>query len=127
MTARLAVLGLVALGVALAAWAHRYRSGRDGARGIHGLPPVPAHLLGAGTTWVIFTTPLCASCGAVEAELRRAFPQDALVKVDATAAPELAERYHVRRAPTVLRVDGRGTVTERLVGADAVRRSTLAA
>lgn len=127
MTARLVVLGLVVLAVALAAWVHRRRSWRDGARGSHGLPPVPGHLLGAGTTWVIFTTPLCASCEAVEEHLRRAFPQDRVVKVDATVDTELAERYHVRRAPTVLRVDGRGTVTERLVGPDAVRRSTVVA
>jgi len=121
VTGRLAVLVVLAAVVAVAAWAYRRRSVRDGIRGPGGLPPVPAELLGPGTTWVIFTTPLCGSCAAVEAELRRSRPDDTVVKVDATVHAALAGAYDVRRAPTVLRAGADGRVTERLVGPDAVR------
>ena len=70
---------------------------------------------------MIFTTPMCVSCGAIEAELHTAYPDDVVVKVDATEEPQLAERYRVRRAPTVLHADRSGRVLLRLVGADAVR------
>ena len=70
---------------------------------------------------MIFTTPMCVSCSAVEAELHTAYPDDVVVKVDATEEPQLAERYRVRRAPTVLHADRSGRVLLRLVGADAVR------
>jgi hypothetical protein len=120
LLAVLAAIGGVALVYARA-------TRRDAERGGDGLPPLPGALLAGPTTWVIFTTPYCASCAAVEAELHRAFPDDAVVTVDATIDVELADRYHVRRAPTVLRADARGAVTERLVGADAVRGLTVAA
>jgi len=86
-------------------------------------PDVPASLLdGALRTWVVFTTPFCASCGPVEARLRAADPKARVVKVDATREPALAEAFSVRSAPTALLADGRGRVMARLVGAEAVDR-----
>lgn len=126
MTRLLTVAGFVAV-VAVMAVAYARARARDAERGGAGLPPLPEHLRGARTTWVIFTTPYCATCGAVEVTLHRAFPDDAVVKVDATVDVALADRYAVRRAPTVLRADGGGTITDRLVGADAVRRLAVPA
>jgi thiol-disulfide isomerase/thioredoxin len=107
----------------------RYARGRrvDAAARVDDLPSLPPAIVQheAGT-WVIFTTPLCVSCRAVEAELHTAYPSDAVVKVDATQEPQLAERYRVRRAPTVLHADRSGRVLLRLVGADAVRAHVAA-
>src|SRR5205085_11399757 len=84
-------------------------------------PRVPAALLdGAARTWVVFTTPFCASCGPVEQRLRQSDPDARVVKVDATRQPALADAFHVRSAPTVLLADHEGTVQARLVGASAV-------
>ena len=84
-------------------------------------PLVPASLLaGAGRTWVVFTSPYCATCGPVEARLRASDPEARVVKVDATREPHLADSFSVRSAPTVLLADGAGNVTVRLVGAEAV-------
>ncbi len=121
MTRLLVIAGVVVV-VAIVAVAYARARSRDERRGGHGFPRLPADLLRAPTTWVVFTTPYCASCDSVEATLHRTFPGDAVVKVDATVEVELADRYAVRRAPTVLRADARGTVTDRLVGADAVQR-----
>jgi len=85
-------------------------------------PPLPRRLLdGAERTWVLFTTPWCASCDAVAAELEATDPAGRVVKIDATVEPDLAELYRVRRAPTVLLADDRGEVLARLVGLEAVR------
>ena len=99
-----------------------YRQRRQArARPRRPLPPVPARLLaGAERTWVVFTTPYCASCGPVEERLRTTEPDSRVVKIDATRQPSLAEAFHVRSAPTVLLADGKGTVQARLVGASAV-------
>ena len=84
-------------------------------------PTVPATLLaGAERTWVIFTTPFCATCGPVAARLEASDPGARVVKVDATREPHLADAFSVRSAPTVLLADGEGRVQARLVGAEAV-------
>ena len=84
-------------------------------------PTVPATLLaGAERTWVIFTTPFCASCGPVAERLEASDPGARVVKVDATREPHLADAFSVRSAPTVLLADGEGQVQARLVGAEAV-------
>ena len=84
-------------------------------------PLIPASLLaGATRTWVVFTSPYCATCGPVEQRLRAADPAARVVKVDATREPHLADAFSVRSAPTVLLADGQGNVTARLVGAEAV-------
>lgn len=121
MTRAIVVVGVL-VAVAGMAVAYARARARDAERGGAGLPPLPEHLRRASTTWVIFTTPHCATCGTVEATLSRTFPDHAVVKVDATVDVELADRYAVRRAPTVLRADGLGAITDRLVGADAVQR-----
>jgi hypothetical protein len=72
-------------------------------------------------TWVIFTTPLCVSCNAVQHDLERSFPHHRVRKVDATEHPELADLYGVRRAPTTVLADTSGQIIERLVGPEAVR------
>ncbi len=84
-------------------------------------PLVPASLLaGASRTWVVFTSPYCATCGPVEAHLRASDPGARLVRVDATREPHLADAFSIRSAPTVLLADAGGKVTARLVGAEAV-------
>ena len=85
-------------------------------------PRVPAQLLGdSERTWVVFTTPFCASCGPVKEQLARQDPAAEIVTVDATREPHLADVFAVRSAPTVLLADRDGTVQARLVGAPAVR------
>jgi glutaredoxin len=87
-------------------------------------PPVPSRLLAAGAarTWVLFTTPWCASCGAVEERLHNTDPAATVVKIDATRDAELTRAFSVRSAPTVLLAAGDGHVEARLVGAEAVER-----
>jgi hypothetical protein len=118
---RLVVLALV-VGVVIVL-ARRYAVARrtDVSAPAAEFPPLPAELVDAERpTWVVFTTPLCASCGAVEDELRRSHPDETVIMVDATVEPQLAERYRVRRAPTVVHADERGRVVARLVGAESV-------
>ena len=87
-------------------------------------PLVPAALRdGAPRTWVVFTTPYCATCGPVEERLRAADPEARVVKVDATREPHLADAFRVRTVPTVVLADAAGRVQQRLVGADAVREA----
>ena len=84
-------------------------------------PLVPDSLrAGADRTWVVFTSPYCASCGPVEARLRASDPGARVVKVDATREPHLADSFSIRSAPTALLADGGGNVTARLVGPEAV-------
>jgi hypothetical protein len=87
-------------------------------------PLVPAALLeGAERTWVMFTTPYCATCGPVEEHLRAADPEARVVRVDATREPHLADAFRVRTAPTIVLADAAGRVRQRLVGAEAVRQA----
>jgi hypothetical protein len=99
-----------------------YRAWRDGLRKEQPAHPlVPASLLeGAARTWLVFTSPYCATCGPVEARLRALDPGARVVKVDATREPHLASAFSIRSAPTVLLADGGGNVQARLVGAEAV-------
>lgn len=119
---RALVVVAVLLAVALAT--HLYRRWREQvatARPHH--PQVPESLrAGAARTWVVFTTPYCATCGPVTERLRASDPSARVVTVDATREPRLAGAYSVRSSPTVLLADHRGRVTTRLVGAAAVER-----
>lgn len=139
LTTRLAVVVVLLVAGALVTVWYRRRSARDEAVGTvdevgaslwpdvdpelrSALGPVahePAHQ--PAPTWVIFTTPLCVSCNAVQADLERSFPHHAVHKLDATERPDLADRYGVRRAPTTILADTNGRVVERLVGPEAVR------
>ena len=120
------VVALLALFV-LASVAYRRRQERlQEGPDVH--PPVPAALRdGAARTWVVFTTPWCASCGPVEARLREADPGARVVRVDATRDPVLAGAFSVRSAPTAVLADSEGRVQARLVGAQAVDRYLVAA
>jgi hypothetical protein len=110
-----ALLGLFAVAPTL----YRRRQRRLAAPTIH--PSVPATLTaGAERTWVLFTTPWCASCGPVEEQLRALDPTARFVKVDATQDRALAADFSVRSAPTALLADRNGEVQARLVGPEAV-------
>lgn len=102
-------------------WWYQRRRAADVRRGAHDLDPLPVEFRHGVATWLIFTTPVCASCSAVNAALLDAFPHHRVEKVDATQRPELADRYGVRRAPTTLLADANGIIIERLVGPEAVR------
>jgi hypothetical protein len=106
--------------VALAARLYRQWRGRlQAARPHH--PTMPISLWeGAERTWVVFTSPYCATCGPVSERLRASDPGARVVKVDATREPHLADAFSIRTAPTVLLADGEGRVQARLVGAEAV-------
>ena len=117
---RLLVVASLVAAVLLARWAHRaWRRRLASDQGP--LPSLPSWLVG-GTdrTWVVFTTPYCASCGPVTERLRRADPDAAVVTLDAGSHPDLARAFHVRAAPTVLLADATGRVLSRLMGAPAV-------
>ena len=123
----LALLLVVACGI-ITAW-YRRRVGADAARGATGTdgtarwPELPLELRGdaSAPAWVIFSTPLCASCAGVQSDLEERFPLHHVVRVDATQRPDLAARYDVRRAPTTLVADASGRILDRLVGAERVR------
>jgi hypothetical protein len=111
---------VVALLFAVALAARLYRSWRDRVQAHQpDHPRIPETLLaGAARTWVLFTSPYCATCGPVEERLRATGSR--VVKIDATREPHLAGAFSIRSAPTVLLADGAGNVTARLVGAEAV-------
>lgn len=117
---RLAVVA--ALVVAFVAARVAYRRWRAGLHAeARAVPALPGHLVaGAARTWVVFTTPWCASCDTVRSHLTAADPHARVVTVDATVEPALANAFHVKAAPTVFLADGGGVVQQRLVGATAV-------
>ena len=118
--ARAVIVVAILFAIVLAARVYRsWRAGVRDDRPVH--PLVPASLLaGAARTWVVFTSPYCATCGPVEARLRTLDPEARVVKVDATREPHLAAAFSICSAPTALLADGHGNVTARLVGAEAV-------
>lgn len=107
----------ICVGCEVYLWLSRARhrgSGRDVGR-------LPSHLVdGAERTWVVFTTPYCATCGPVTDRLRADDPAARVVTVDATREPALADAFRIRSAPTVLLAGADGEVLARLVGATAV-------
>lgn len=113
---------MVVLLLAVVVAARRYEQWRLGVRSAQPVHPlIPAALwAGAERTWVVFTSPFCATCGPVSERLQASDPGARVVKVDATAEPGLADAFSIRSAPTVLLADGQGRVQARLVGADAV-------
>ncbi|MCZ7527982.1 MAG: thioredoxin family protein [Acidimicrobiia bacterium] len=116
MTLRLAVvLGLVLL-TGIGTVAHRRREARLAAPRDTEVPLHRSLVAGARRTWVVFTTPYCASCGPVLERIAALDPTAALVTVDVSQSPELALRHDVRRAPTVLLADAQGRVLARFVG-----------
>ncbi len=126
MIVRLLVLALLAAFVVAVALRYTRARRADATVGVDGMPPLPPTVAGDAPTWVIFSTPLCVSCDSVAAELVAAYPGTDVIKIDATEEPQLAERYRVRRAPTVIHADRSGRVVLRLVGADAVHAHVMA-
>lgn len=126
MAVRLLVVAAVIVAFVVARYLYaQWRRGLQSESRPH--PTVPTELLdGATRTWVVFTTPLCASCGPARDHLAASDPDARIVTVDATRRPELAEAFHVRSVPTVLLADDAGAVRERLVGGAAVRDYTAA-
>ena len=126
MIVRLVVV-LVVVGLALAA-----RAALDRRRRWSGEETLPGARFpswvteGAERTWVVFTTPYCASCGPIVEHLGAADPVARVVTVDASHELGLARDFAVRRAPTVFEADGRGTPLRRFSGADAVREAVPA-
>lgn len=127
MVTRLMILAVLASIVATTVLVYRRRLVADEALGSadsHGAawPTLPEDLTtGSDRTWLIFTTPMCASCPQVQADLERSFPNHNVVKIDATENLDLADSYGVRRAPTTLLADASGAVLNRLVGPEAIR------
>jgi hypothetical protein len=118
--ARAIVVLVLLFAVALAARLYKqWRMGLQTDQPDH--PTVPETLrAGAERTWVVFTSPFCATCGPVADRLQASDPGARVVKVDATREPHLADAFSVRSAPTVLLADRDGRVQARLVGAEAV-------
>jgi hypothetical protein len=118
--ARLVVVGALLLLVAAGTLAYRARQRRlqrqpSGER-------LPAELVGDGDrTWVLFSTPWCATCGPAEQRLRAADPAATVTRIDATQRPDLADALRIRTAPTVLLAGPDGAVHRRLAGVDAVQ------
>lgn len=87
------------------------------------VPPIPARITGgARRSWVVFTTPYCATCGPVSEALSAHDPRANVVRIDATVESELASALRVKAAPTVFLANKRGEVQHRLVGPEAVTR-----
>jgi hypothetical protein len=91
------------------------------------LAPLPTALQAQGARWVVFSTEYCAVCPSVVAEIEQNRPGERVVVLDVGENLDLAARYKVRRAPTVLRADGDGAVLARLSGVEALRRELVAA
>jgi thiol-disulfide isomerase/thioredoxin len=93
------------------------------------VPRLPSSVLAAGAerSWVVFTTPYCATCEPVMRMLGAADPDTPVIKIDVTDRPDLASGFRIARAPTVLLADASGEVTERLVGPEAVTEYLQAA
>jgi Thioredoxin len=113
------VVALLVAGALYGQYRARGASDRDQDRAP--LPRLPDQLVaGVASTWVVFTTRYCATCEPVCQRLRTAYPDAAVVKVDAAERPDLARAFRIQRAPTALLADPHGAVTARLVGPEAV-------
>jgi len=76
--------------------------------------------LGATATLVQFSSTVCAPCRTTHALLSDLSGRDAAVQhvdINAEERLDLAERFGILRTPTVLVLDGAGTVRQRITGA----------
>jgi hypothetical protein len=100
-----------------------HEGGRTRATSRHdGLAPLPDQWGDDRPDWLVFSTEYCAVCPSVVAEIERVRPGERVAVLDVAEHLDLAARYRVRRAPTVLRTDAAGAVVARLAGVEAVRR-----
>jgi len=120
MTDRLAVVGALVLLVLLANAAYkRWRASLAAHVDTVSVSPEligGAQIDGAAHAWIVFTTPYCASCGPVMDRIGTVDPGAPIVTVDVADRPDLADRFSVRTAPTVLLAGSDGNVRARLVG-----------
>ena len=112
MVRLLVMLGLVTV-VAVIAFASRWARARSAARP-RPMPPLDRTLTAdTPRTWVVFTTQYCATCEPTMERIKRSDPNAQVLKIDVADRPDLARRYDVRRAPTVLVADEDGTIRAR--------------
>jgi len=104
------LLGLVVAG------ARAYTTSRRANMTALDLPPLPEGLAGVNATWVVFTTEYCATCEPVKERIARLDPTADLIEIDVAHRPDLARRYGVRTAPTVLFAAANGRIHARFVG-----------
>ena len=115
----IAVLFLVFLVVLAKRMLHQKMATRR-RRQPHAAATLPATVTaGRDRTWVLFTTPFCATCRQVEAQLARHDPHTPVVRIDASRETELAARFAVMTAPTLLLAGGDGVVLGHYVGTEA--------
>lgn len=114
MVARLLVVAAVL--VAVAGLARAYTVWRAQHLDPLKLPPLPRDVAWSNATWVVFTTEYCATCEPVKERIARLDPTADLVEIDVAERPDLARRYHVRTAPTVLFAASNGRIHARFVG-----------
>ena len=120
MTRVLAVLAvLTVIGAARPLLARALR--RDKAAALPGARLGGFAVPGADRTWVVFTTPYCATCGPLMEEIQRVLPDDGVVGIDATEHAALTRELGVRRSPTVFEIDASGRIIDRMIGAEAAR------
>lgn len=115
MIARLIVVTVLLLAVALAARRYALRHAQDLVQPLD-LPPLPQDLAGPNATWVVFTTQYCATCEPVKERIARVDPTADLLEIDVADRPDLARRYSVRTAPTILFAAANGRIHARFVG-----------
>lgn len=118
MVRLLVVVGLLAAFAAARVLWDRRRAALADRPGV-GLPPLPDDLAGPGRTWIVFATRYCATCGPAAERLRMSDPTATVRTVLVEERPDLADRYEVRSAPTVVEADG-AVVTRTIAGAEAV-------
>lgn len=112
----LRLLLVAVLVVAVLVTARVYLRARSKPVDLLDLPPLDGDVAGDNATWVIFTTEYCATCEPVKERIGRLDPTADLVEVDVARRPDLAHRYQVRSAPTVLFASSNGRVQARFVG-----------
>lgn len=114
MLLRLLVVAVLAAMVLVAARAYLRAKARP--VDVLDLPPLDDDLARPNATWVIFTTEYCATCGPVKERIGRLDPTADVVEVDVAERPDLAHRYLVRTAPTVLFAGANRRIQARFVG-----------
>lgn len=110
---RLVVVLVIVAGVALIGALYRRSHSLHAARPLDAHPIETDITAGAARTWVVFTTKYCATCEPTIERLRKDDPDARFVRLDVAERPDLARRYDVRTAPTVLLAAADGTILER--------------